>query len=1148
MFKLTVTYFFASIIGLFMLSKFFLPSGYVLSGHDSGLPFDAGAFLESRFFAWDDKIGFGVDNSYLFGSITLHVVDYLASFFGGTPYAGNFLNLFFWLSLIFLAALTFAYSLRNVLGKYFVFLFPIFLIFNFYLFQSIFILERAKYSVLVGTLFFLTIALKLLDQKMNLLLAASISSLIFLFFNGGSLLGISLFGSLFIIIFGLLLFYLIYGIYHKDFSIILNLLFFLVLIVLFSLVLNSYQILPYLPKFLNKEFFDHLGTATVVQTRDWVNYISQNTSLINILRMQGIPTWFSDLYVIHSEHPYAKTYLQEGIFIVISFILPMIAFLSLLISKTKKQKQTVFLFALITLLSMPFMAGTHQPFGEIYGKLYERFPFFFVFRTPFYKFATAFYIGISVLLAATISFLSIKFITWVETRGLKNSLFKLFLSFILITVPLGMWFLYHQELLKPDNNFLWKKGSSTKSIFPEYVSLSAEWLKKNTEDGSRVLLLPPLQKGSFTDSYTWGYWSSSALPYSLASFSYLSDELSSDREERAWILSLYDSLTAKKEEKFLEIAKVLGVKFLLLRQDVSLVDSPDAKIYAESLQSFRNVAKVISFGKWDIYQIFSDIDPKINIVKSPILIPPTDLYLSRELSSEAKYALSRPNNQISNSLDKNLTTAEVVSCLSCQLDKKSIFSKLPIVTIFPNSPLYYFKELKEKKELEQKEKALDKNISYLGFILRRASEVMSMLSLDIRDRDIANNLIKMNFYLDEVMKTLNAFPKTSGDFSKAREVLDYLDPIDQEFGKFITSKEFVVRNYNVREEIYGSLWRIKQIKNFYKELFNNIENLETLKTYQINFSDSGNYQLFIYKQSLPQDLNGQPLLYKTIKLIREGSEIKLNISEVQDDWIRYELGYQNKGFAKFELVFEKAPNLFQLEKKEIVQFPDRNRSCISGQVANFNNNKTYVVKINPLQEERRPVISIIFRDPNKIYSKVHSYLQREDEVSIIGNKLFRYIYEPPAINSLELLICSEDELSPSIEEISVQEIYSPLVVNILEKKDALSSPLVVFKKLNPTKYQVKVASATGSFILNFNEKYNSQWQISSDSKNAKAISHFLVNGFANGWDIEGMGDFSLTIEYAPQKSFYIGIVITATFVSMTIFMIIWKILKERKKA
>ena len=120
-FKISFLYILLVLVCLFLWSLiYWLPPGYTLAGHDSGLPLNAKQFLLSRLYSWDDRLGFGLDNSANFGSLTIHFFDWISSVLAGTPYAGNYFSLFFWLGLIFVSAFIFAYQLKEVFGKPFV--------------------------------------------------------------------------------------------------------------------------------------------------------------------------------------------------------------------------------------------------------------------------------------------------------------------------------------------------------------------------------------------------------------------------------------------------------------------------------------------------------------------------------------------------------------------------------------------------------------------------------------------------------------------------------------------------------------------------------------------------------------------------------------------------------------------------------------------------------------------------------------------------------------------------------------------------------------------------------------------------------------------------------------------------------------------
>lgn len=149
---------------------------------------------------------------------------------------------------------------------------------------------------------------------------------------------------------------------------------------------------------------------------------------------------------------------------------------------------------------------------------------------------------------------------------------------------------------------------------------------------------------------------------------------------------------------------------------------------------------------------------------------------------------------------------------------------------------------------------------------------------------------------------------------------------------------------------------------------------------------------------------------------------------------------------------------------------------------------------------------------------------------------------------------------------------------------------MTFKKINPTKYLVKVEGAKNPFWLVFSESFHKQWklylaegswliahgsfeEIVADYQKLKVkeakhlmkfspqdikflwekplgTPHHLVNGYANGWYIEPKKinlpeDFSLVIYFFPQSLFYLGLGISGlTFLGCIVYLI-WP--KKRKK-
>lgn len=76
-------------------------------------------------------------------------------------------------------------------------------------------------------------------------------------------------------------------------------------------------------------------------------------------------------------------------------------------------------------------------------------------------------------------------------------------------------------------------------------------------------------------------------------------------------------------------------------------------------------------------------------------------------------------------------------------------------------------------------------------------------------------------------------------------------------------------------------------------------------------------------------------------------------------------------------------------------------------------------------------------------------------------------------------------------------------------------PVLVSKEENPTKFRLQVANASGPFVILMKQAFDSGWRLISDYGVAN-VTHFVAEGYANGWLVVGHGDLSFTITYVPQ--------------------------------
>lgn len=166
---------------------------------------------------------------------------------------------------------------------------------------------------------------------------------------------------------------------------------------------------------------------------------------------------------------------------------------------------------------------------------------------------------------------------------------------------------------------------------------------------------------------------------------------------------------------------------------------------------------------------------------------------------------------------------------------------------------------------------------------------------------------------------------------------------------------------------------------------------------------------------------------------------------------------------------------------------------------------------------------------------------------------------------------------------------SKLQNSVVKITDINHEPQIVFKKINPSKYLVKIENAFEPFRLVLSESYNKGWKVYPVSgkanqnnefeeivadypklriKEAKHLmrftledvgylfekplnfSHQQVNGYANSWYIEprklGLGEnFTLVVYFLPQSLFYLGIAISILTLLGCIAVILWKRTNEK---
>jgi hypothetical protein len=245
----------------------------------------------------------------------------------------------------------------------------------------------------------------------------------------------------------------------------------------------------------------------------------------------------------------------------------------------------------------------------------------------------------------------------------------------------------------------------------------------------------------------------------------------------------------------------------------------------------------------------------------------------------------------------------------------------------------------------------------------------------------------------------------------------------------------------------------------------------------------------------------------------------------------------------------------------------------------------------------------------KIYLKSDSVLAGNKDISVqIGREDLQENGQPSGKDGWKYF--NQMELDKGEYDLNVYHGFSltdtinsgDIVLSAENLSEPIRTPQLEYRQINPTKYIVNVRGASESFPLVFSESFHSEWKIYAEpgvaaEETGKFVSesnqgtiqnenldggrffdlllrkpvlddkHFMINGFANSWwidvsELEKQGkiaknsdggyDFSVYIEFEPQKYFYVGLLISiATLIACVGYLLAnlcrWYIMKKEKK-
>lgn len=1076
---------FWDIIVIFILSLvplFWFKGNSIMVGHDNVYPLDPIVFLAGRLFTWI-PFNFGQSQSSIMGTIPIHFFDFLPYALGLSLQLSQKITYVFWFFSMSISMYVLAKEVRS--SRVFALTSVLFYTINFFLLNAWFIGERTKFSAYAAFPLILTVFIRLSKNKISVLQATVINIIILFFLNGGGLFGLPLFGGFFVGIGVFILFFISLHIKRKNYRIAFNIMKVTLLTFLGFIIINSYYIVPSLSQ-LSPQITEGLsksgGTSGSV---NWASEISANSSYLNILRFQGVSEWYDN-----AQHPYAKFFLTSPILITISFVWIFIICLALFIKKKKENEELVLYFFLVFLLGIFFAAGTHPPLGFLYVFLLEHVPGFFIFRSPYFKFAPAIFLPASILIAFTID----------SVRGkLKPIIFICFAVLILT---------YHFPYFT-GNFFNWTKGFSTRNEVPSYVYDFGKWAQSISSD-DRMLLLPGVSETTQYDVYDWGYLSLQALPTLVTDRAVLENDNKLTVDERQLVVKLYHAIDDEDVVLIRKLTSVLGIKYFVLRDDFvyksSFNPSKQSVDYQKSLTEM-GYMQIKKIGRWIIYENLNKTLPKLFLSSSMAVMDDESPGL-KDFYDFYDYSSSLVSAQVFAKFPFAYSSQFIVPrCLNCRYEIPPTI-EIPDRRVLPDSPLYPLVLLSEAfkaRHGSDRERIYDD----LGFTLKRAGEIWGMT---LNKKKIESALTEN--YLSVLKDLVFHFSKISNPkekFESAEDVENYMAEESRFLRMIQGSRVLGGDQAGELEKIFSS------IQNVREAVFPYLFHLDssTNKLYQFSLYKDGDYNLYFKTSSLGSVVKEKGMVKFTVD---SSNDFTPPAVEGPSGWTYLGNLELASGYHTVSSSLPDVPDLvlgYALDKT----FPKsaQGETCFSPNIANFDYKRTY-----------RMDLEFPSNSPNEYYLYIERMRNGESKLDLVykldntlGTNIFKTFIFPSSIPSkVTIDICSKNlKLSDLDTEIkmTIKEIIRPELLVMSKQGNLINEALVSYEKINPVEYKVSVFVEKVPVILGFSERYDNLWELEKFDKN-----HIKINGFANGWIIDKPGTYDLKLNYRPQKMFYIG--------------------------
>lgn len=639
--------------------------GVLINGIDTNFPLDPIIWFSRRFYVWNALANAGQDFSSSTAGLFFHFIQFVPYKLGFNLQQVQIFSLVFWFSLIILGAFLLA---RTIFPKkaFVQLLFVSLYSFNIYLFNTWENVKVANLSLVAAVPLALTLLVLLRQKLVTVKMAALLSVFIGIVLSGAGI-NPAYFVSFFLIILVYIAAEMI-GNFDKHF-IISRVVHILTLGIPVVLV-NLFWILP------TAYFISHnisaSGSIDKIGFTNWIDSLSQNTSILNIMRLQGAWDWYAidgktglPLYI-----PYALSYFYRLPFILFSFLLPALAIIALF-GSNKRNNSLHISFGVMFVLGVFLGVGTYLPTGDIFRWLSVNLPFFTLFRSPWYIFTPLLTLSLAGLVSLLFYNLEGKF---PSSRFIVPGLCViLIVGNLLYAYPLISGKIFRPG--RPDSFYV---------EFPEYVYDAKKWLSESNE--GRVIGYPDGE----VENFEWGYRGIESILSLLADRENLYVPINTPDSPITHLVNrLYRDLKRGEIGSAQSIAGKLNVGLIFEKSDQLVVSE-------ELPASIKNFSSR-TFGKWTFYEFpGSGFTPKIFATSALFLAYPYNI-------KESVFSALKPTDLVINPNDGIVKQIPDIAMLSGQ------------VVLAENSQLKDFQSFKYT-DSHLSNRVLSRDLSRVNFI------------------------------------------------------------------------------------------------------------------------------------------------------------------------------------------------------------------------------------------------------------------------------------------------------------------------------------------------------------------------------------------------------------------------------------------------